>query len=89
MELLKIILLLIANALTSNVLAFWFTDKTDFKVKPLNCYGCLSFWLSLGLGGLIAFKVASGDLRYLILFTSLVIGLANYFYVKSKYQIYE
>lgn len=86
MEVLKIILLLSANTFISNVLAFWFTYKTDFKLKPFSCYGCLAFWLSFFGGSAITFFMHFGALAY---FTSFALGLVNYFYVKSKYQIYE
>lgn len=94
MEGYKIIIFLIANAVASNALAFLITRFTDFKTKPFNCYGCLSFWLSLANGTALAFfvsgKTPCEDLAfYGVIFTSAVIGLLNYYYVKSKYQIYE
>lgn len=97
MEGYKIIIFLIANAVVSNALAFLFTRFTDFKIKPFSCYGCLSFWLSLANGTALAFY-ASADMIcleaerlafYGIIFTSAIIGLLNYYYIKSKYQIYE
>lgn len=97
MEVHKIILLLIANAVVSNALAFLFTRFTNFKLKPFSCYGCLSFWLSLANGTALAFYVSPGytciEARQLalygIIFTSAVIGLSNYYYIKSKFKVYE
>ena len=86
MEVLKIVLILTANTLTSNVLAFWFTDKTEIKLKPFSCYGCLAFWLCFLGGSAITYFMHFDALAY---FTSFVLGLVNYFYVKAKYQIYE
>lgn len=86
MEVLKIVLLLSANTFISNVLAFWFTDKTEIKLKPFSCYGCLAFWFSFLGGSAITYFMHFDALAY---FTSFVLGLVNYFYVKSKYQIYE
>ena len=86
MEVLKIILLISANTLVCNVLAFWFTDKTEIKLKPFGCYGCLAFWLSFLGGSAITYFTSANELAY---FASFLAGMANYFYVKSKYQIYE
>ena len=86
MEVLKIIFLISANALTSNVLAFWFTYKTEIKLKPFSCYGCLAFWLSFLGGSAITYFTSANELAY---FASFLAGLVNYFYVKSKYHIYE
>lgn len=84
-----LILTFMANALICNALAFVFTKYTEFKTKPFNCYGCLSFWLSFVFGWAISYYLAPSHGVAFLGFVAFAIGLLNYFYVKSKFQIYE
>lgn len=79
--------LIIVSALVSNVLAFVLTEvfELPIKRKPFTCYGCLSFWLTLALGSVLAFFVCQ-PYGYA---ASLICGLLNYLYVKLKYRVYE
>jgi hypothetical protein len=77
--------LILAIALVSNMLAYLLTEvyALPIKRKPFTCYGCLSFWLTLVFGSVLAFFVCQ-PYGYA---ASLVFGLLNYQYVKSKYNI--
>lgn len=81
-------ILLIAIMLVSNVLAYLFTEvyTLPIKRKPFTCYGCLSFWLTLGFGSALAFFFNAENHYYVV---ALILGLANYLFVKSKYKVYE
>ena len=87
MDLTDTILLIFVIALISNVLAYTLTEvyTLPIKRKPFTCYGCLSFWLTLALGSVLAFFVWQ---PYGFAF-SIAFGLLNYVYVKLKYKVYE
>ena len=87
MDLRITILLIFVIALVSNVLAFVLTEvfTLPIKRKPFTCYGCLSFWLTLALGSVLAFFVCQ-PYGYAV---SFVCGLLNYLYLKLKYKVYE
>lgn len=81
-----LILISIAIVLASNALAFYVSHQDGLpEVKPFNCYGCLAFWFTLLAGLALAWWQYSALLAY----TAVVSAFLNYFYVKSKYQIYE
>lgn len=85
MDLRTTILFILIIALVSNMLAYLLTEVyvLPIKRKPFTCYGCLSFWLTLVFGSVLAFIVCN-PYGYAV---SLVFGLLNYLYVKSKYNI--
>lgn len=98
MGLLQIILLMLANAVITNALAFVVTQTEAIKVKPFNCYGCLSFWFTSIIGALLAYYVkptydhnpeAQALVFYGIIGASIMQGLINFFYYNSKFKIYE
>jgi hypothetical protein len=91
--------LLASIALIANVLAWVLTELhgpvLDFK--PFNCWGCLSFWLTLIFGFTVALEMP-GNYQcpetqtvetYGIAGATILLGFVNYLWVKSKYQVYE
>ena len=87
MEVLKMILIYLAIAFISNVIAFVFTEvrKPLINVKPFNCYGCAAFWLTL-IGG--AFYAGYRG-EWLLVALALCCAFWNFIYVKLKYKVYD
>ena len=88
MEVIIWTILLIAIALISNAISFYFTEvrKPIYDVKPLNCYGCLSFWLTVILG----FSAAYFSPKFPNFGSfAVVLAYCNFLYVKFKYKVYE
>lgn len=56
------------------------------KVKPLNCRACLTFWLTLVVftGWYLESKPASETALI-----SAAFAFINYFYINSKFKVYE
>ena len=91
--------LLCCTALISNVLAWVLTENRTplLPFKPFNCWGCLSFWFTVAFGVTVALEMPGGyDCpetqtveAYGILGASVLLGLLNYLWVKTKYQVYE
>ena len=83
---------ILARSLTSKV-------KPALNFKPFNCWGCLAFWFTFILGTIIAViyiarapeitGTAAAFALWLLIGWAFLIGLINYFYIKSKFKIYE
>lgn len=90
---------LVTIALASSGIAYILTEvwPLPIKRKPFNCYGCLSFWLTFISGLGVAFVARryfeTGEAKevatYGVALVSLLLGLLNYLYVKSKFKIYD
>lgn len=85
--LVQIVIIYIINMLAMYVLAWFLTEikPLPIKVKPFNCRGCLSFWFTALSGTAIALALGAPWLILVAVFT----GLINYFYIKSKFKIYD
>lgn len=85
--LIQIPIIYIINALVMYVLAWYLTEirPLPIKVKPFNCRGCMSFWLTAISGTAIALAIG----KPWLIFIAILTGLINYFYIKSKFKIYE
>jgi hypothetical protein len=86
----------IANVLIMYLLARLFTEvlKLPWKVKPFTCRECLAFWLTLAGGIVLAFVVTVPQCtrthnRLTLCWVAVLLALLNYFYIKSKFKIYE
>lgn len=89
METIKITALILANLLISNALAYVSTmGRPAINIKPLNCYPCLAFWLTLINGALLA-CMYQGQARQVAVMIATLSAFLNFFYVKSKYKINE
>lgn len=80
------------SALIANKLSDLFTRnvKPVLNFRPFNCRSCLTFWLTLFLGIIIATLTTSEDYaRGTLYVRAFLVGLLNYFYIKSKFKIYE
>jgi hypothetical protein len=90
-----VIFLSICNVLISYTLAWLLTEvrPIPWRVKPFSCRGCLSFWLTLffelGIGAALPLPGDAEDIFCASCMVGLVLGLINYLYIKSKFQIYE
>lgn len=82
-----IAIIYIFNLFAGYVLAWIFTEKRRplIDVKPFNCRGCLSFWITLFFG--LIWAAVFGYLWLILI--SVITGLINFFYIKSKFKIYE
>lgn len=62
------------------------------KIKPLNCRACMTFWLT-ALALFAALAVLGYDRAATQLITwhtqALVFAFINYFYINSKFKVYE
>lgn len=95
MTVILIIYFLVSNFKIANLLAGWLSALELIKVKPFNCEGCLTFWLSFALG--LAMSVGAGvygwvTIKECVLYSGLALlaGLAGYVYVEFfKYDVYE
>lgn len=89
METLKLIWLIVVNLLASNMLGYLTTrGRAVLQFKPFNCRECLTFWVTLALGVIIAFSY-SGQLLTMALIIAVLSAFLNYYYIKSKFKIYE
>lgn len=70
------------------------------KVKPFNCRPCLTFWLSGVFSGILALCVTPNVINfgltdqsivayYAITGVGLLVGLLQFAYLKSKFNIYD
>ena len=88
------------NAFLAYVLGWLFTEvvRHPLQFKPFNCRGCLTFWVNLLLGVLLAFVAAPlhpcneyPDMRTTVLYgivaVSVLTGLINFLYIKLKFRI--
>ena len=95
-------ILLIVFAAVAHVVAYLLTEFSNWKIpgKPFNCRACLTFWLTfLGVaaaapevaGWLVAegITIGTGITVFAINLVGGLLGLANFFYVKSKTKIYD
>ncbi len=88
---------LVAIAILSRAGAYIFTQikKPIFNFKPFNCYGCLSFWLTLIFGCVIIlftrYVFETADLinfaRFYIATVAFLLGLINYLTINFKLTI--
>lgn len=88
------------NALIMYALGWLLTEvfALPWKFKPFNCRECLTFWLT-AVGGVVLAMLVPRHLSVcqdgrVLLSTgltgvSVLLGLTNFLYVKSKIQIYE
>jgi len=84
--------LLIANSLIACGLAWLLTEVVHlpWKVKPFNCRGCLSFWLSFVVGSVLAYFVTHKlETRFCLVVIAFLTGIINYQYIKIKFRVYE
>lgn len=99
---LTVIAVLAFNALVSYVLAWCVTEhwRPLINVKPFNCRGCLSFWLTFLMSFFWAYDLVTQCLYIedaetrVIIYTGAVLasgllGLINYLIVKSKFKVNE
>ena len=97
-----VLLALLCNTLIMYVLAWLLTEKIKLRitVKPFSCRECLSFWLTLLGGIVIAFAIlkrgpvfptvqAQQFARLIVVYAAAFLGFVNYLYIKSKFKIYE
>jgi len=85
--------------LAANALAYLLTEvrRPLLPFKPFTCWGCLAFWLTTLIGVVLAFQLAptyrhpetQTVAAYGFAGASVLLGLVNYLWVKSKYQVYE
>lgn len=93
---------LAAVALLAHLLGWVLTEVTrlPWAFKPFNCRPCLTFWLTLGgvavCAPLLAAKLTAagvtcslGTTVYALVCVGALLGLANFWYVKSKTNIHE
>lgn len=91
--------LLLAISLLAKVLGYVLTEvwPIPIPVKPFTCWGCLSFWFTFSMGTAAALLLypyyTNQDAGFAVtagaVVASVLYGLVNYFYIKSKYLIYE
>ena len=67
---------------------------TEFRgplidVKPFNCRGCMTFWLTFIPGTVLAFFVTEGVGVYLLSMVAALSAYINYLYIKFKSKVYE
>lgn len=80
-----------ALALAAQVAAWALTEWRGplIKVKPFNCAPCLTFWftfLLFGVGGTI---LEAAPLFNIWCVYAPIYAFINFFYIKTKIQIYE
>lgn len=100
--LLTVAVLLAFNALVAHVLAWLLTEVVHpvINVKPFNCRGCLSFWLSL-VGSVVwaveinkyllppVDRVAGVIIFAGVVFIGGLTGIINHLYIQLKFKINE
>jgi len=92
-------ILLACTSLIANALAYTLTEvwPLPLNVKPFNCWGCLSFWLTLLFGAVVGLELvpyyrtyeAQVVAGYACGGVSALLGLVNFFWIKSKTIVYE
>lgn len=76
-------LILLLNLVVASALGYWLSAKELLPFKPFNCWGCLSFWFSIIIGGCVAIAGYSffswlDVLAILYSLASVAVGLINY-----------
>lgn len=92
--------LLVAMAAGAMGAAYVLTERLKWTIpfKPFNCWPCLTFWLTWGAVAAAAPKLAAGMVGveftreegatvYALVLVGALLGLANFFFVKSKRKI--
>lgn len=93
--------LFVLNAVIFTALSWLLTEKIKIspKVKPLNCWGCMAFWLTFIFGIGLAVAVveiqtgltgtAGAYARWFLYGWAFLSGIIAYQNVNSKYKINE
>lgn len=89
-------------ALLAHLLGWVLTEVTalPWDFKPFNCRPCLTFWLTWGgialCAPIIGAKLAAAGITctrgaaiYALVLVGALLGVANFWYVKSKTNIHE